>query len=108
MAKCRELLNKGLLQDIFREQMWVLSEIKEKVCYYKNLPLDKSHFITEVYKFFDYKHPVFSIFMSTSPVFRLHFHSFLRYMNFLEFYIRFFQNFPDVIRHFFRIPHKKP
>jgi len=49
MAKCRELLNKGLLQDIFREQMWVLSEVREKVCDFQKLPLDKSHFITEVY-----------------------------------------------------------
>lgn len=48
MAKCRELLNKGLLQDIFREQMWVLSEVREKVCDFQKLPLDKSHFITEV------------------------------------------------------------
>ena len=29
--------------------MWVLSEIKEKVCCFINLTLDKSHFITEVY-----------------------------------------------------------
>ena len=50
MAKCRELLNKGLLQDIFREQMWVLSEVREKVCDFQKLPLDKSHFITEVCK----------------------------------------------------------
>ena len=28
--------------------MWVLSEIKEKVCCFINLTLDKSHFITEV------------------------------------------------------------
>lgn len=48
MAKCRELLNKGLLQDIFREQMWVLSEVREKVCDFQKLPLDKSHFITEI------------------------------------------------------------
>ena len=46
MAKCRELLLKRLLQDIFRKQMWVLSE--KKVCYFLILPLDKSHFITEV------------------------------------------------------------
>lgn len=48
MAKCRELLNKGLLQDIFREQMWALSEVREKVYNFQKLPLDKSHFITEV------------------------------------------------------------
>lgn len=30
--------------------MWVLSEIKEKVCCFINLTLDKSHFITEVEK----------------------------------------------------------
>ena len=47
MAKCRELLNKGLLQDIFREQMWALSEVREKVYNFQKLPLDKSHFITE-------------------------------------------------------------
>ena len=49
MAKCRELLNKGLLQDIFREQMWALSEVREKVYNFQKLPLDKSHFITEVF-----------------------------------------------------------
>lgn len=46
MAKCRELSDQGLLPDIFRKQMWVLSE--RKVCYFLNLPLDKSHFITGV------------------------------------------------------------
>ena len=45
MVKCRELLLKRLLQDIFRKQMWVLSE--KKVCYFLILPLDKSHFITD-------------------------------------------------------------
>lgn len=28
--------------------MWVLSEVREKVCDFQKLPLDKSHFITEV------------------------------------------------------------
>ena len=55
MAKCRELLNKGLLQDISREQMWALSEVREKDYYFQKLPLDKSHFITgcivELYQF---------------------------------------------------------
>ena len=27
--------------------MWVLSEVREKVCDFQKLPLDKSHFITE-------------------------------------------------------------
>lgn len=30
--------------------MWVLSEVREKVCDFQKLPLDKSHFITEVKK----------------------------------------------------------
>lgn len=28
--------------------MWVLPEVREKVCDFQKLPLDKSHFITEV------------------------------------------------------------
>ena len=28
--------------------MWVLSEVREKVCDFQKLPLDKSHFITEM------------------------------------------------------------
>ncbi len=42
------VLIKRLLQDIFRIQIWALSE--KKVCYLLNLPLDKSYFITEVKK----------------------------------------------------------
>ena len=37
--------------------MWVLSEVREKVCDFQKLPLDKSHFITEVDNYFIYRPP---------------------------------------------------